>query len=269
MAILASRTKTGMSWVSECIALFKQAPRKWLLLALAYLGIFVFMPSVPGLQLFAFVTILVWPIFIAIAMRMFRNTELQKEENLSAIIQLIQPHMRKLLLLGLVSLLYFMLVSVILSTDLQAVAEIMEQKTKLSEQEMMLAIGQTMTPVLLKLALLFIPLMTAVWFAPMLIAFNGYSVMKSLKSSIAGSLQYMVAMTAAWLLLTAGMISLMMGASLIAGVFAFVQPAFAQSVMTTLVFGCLLISISLTLAFQYVSYRDIFRGAPNTISGAN
>lgn len=263
MAILESRTKTGISWVTESVALFKQMPRKWLLLALAYLGIFVFIPSFPGLQLFAFVTILIWPVFISIAMRMYRNAEVQKQENLSTIMQLIQPKMRNLLLLGLVSLFYFMLVSVILSADLHAVSEIMEQKTKLTEQEMMLAIGQTMTPVLLKLILLFIPLMIAVWFAPMLIAFNGYSVMKSIKSSIAGSLQHMVAMTAAWLLLTAGLISLVMGASLIAGLVAFMQPAFGQSLMSMLVFGCLLMSIALTLAFQYVSYRDIFRAAPN------
>jgi len=264
MAISESRTRTGLSWVRESIALFKQTPRQWLLLALSYLGIFVFIPSFPGLQLFSFVTILIWPVFIAIAMRMYRNAEVQKEENLSSAMQFIQPKLRQLLLLGLASLLYFMLVSIILSTDLQVIAESMEKKAQLTDQEVVLAIVQTATPVLLKLILLFIPLMVAVWFAPMLIAFNGYSVMKSIKSSIAGSLQYMVEMTAAWLLLTAGIISLILSASLIARLFALIQPAFAQSLMTMLIFGCLLVNIALMLAFQYVSYRDIFRAAPNS-----
>lgn len=263
MAILESRTKTGVKWVTESVALFKLTPRKWLLLALSYLGIFVFIPSFPGLQLFSFVTILIWPIFIVIAMRMYHNAEVQKDENLSSIMQLVQPKMRELLLLGLISLFYFILVSIILSADLQAITETMGKQAQLTEQEMVLAIGQTVTPVLLKLTLLFIPLIAAVWFAPMLIVFNGYSVMKSIKSSIAGSLQYVVAMTAAWLLLTAGIISLILTVSLVAGLFAFIQPDFAQSLMTMLIFGCLLVSIALTLAFQYVSYRDIFRAAPN------
>ncbi|MEO1946574.1 MAG: hypothetical protein ABGW96_03320, partial [Methylophilaceae bacterium] len=62
MAISELRTRTGLSWVRESIVLFKQTPRQWLLLALSYLGIFVFLPSFPGLQLFSFVTILIWPV---------------------------------------------------------------------------------------------------------------------------------------------------------------------------------------------------------------
>jgi hypothetical protein len=260
MAILESRTKTGISWIGESIALFKQAPRRWLLLAMTYLAIFVFIPSFPGLQLFSFITILIWPIFIAIAIRLYRNAEFQKEENLSTVLQLMQPKMRKLLMLGLVNLTYFIVVSLILSSDMQTLTEIMNEQRQMSEHEVMVAM-QTMMPIFLKLIVLFIPLTMAVWFAPMLIAFNNYSVTKSLKSSIAGSLQYMVAITAAWLLLSAGIIMLMLAASVFAGLFAFMHLGFSQSLMTILVFGALLISIALTLAFQYVSYRDIFRAA--------
>lgn len=260
MAILDSRTKTGISWIGESITLFKQSPRKWLLLALCYLGIFVLIPSVPGLQIFAFVTILIWPVFIVIAMRLYRNAEIKKLENLSTIMHLIQPKIKQLFLLGLVCLLYFIVVSIILSTDVKALAEIIDKQTQLTEEEMTLAV-QTMIPILLKLTLLFIPLMMAVWFAPMLIAFNQYSLVKAIKSSVAGSLQYIVAMTAAWLLLTAGMMTLMFASSILVGLFAFILPSLVPSLMTALVFGCFLISIALTLAFQYVSYRDIFRAA--------
>lgn len=260
MAILESRTKTGISWVSESIALFKQSPRKWLMLALAYLGIFVLMPSIPGLQIFAFVTILIWPIFIAVAMRLFRNAELQKVENLPTIMQLIQPKMRTLLMLGLSSLLYFIIVNIILSTDMQVLAEMIDKQNKLSEQELAAAM-QTMLPIFLKLALLLIPLMMIGWFAPMLIAFNGYGLGKAIKSSIAGSIQYMGAMAAAWLLLSAGLITLMLAASVFVGMFSFMLPSFAPSLMTAIIFGCFLVSIAITLAFQYVSYRDIFRAA--------
>jgi hypothetical protein len=136
----------------------------------------------------------------------------------------------------------------------------MNKQAQMSEQEVMLAM-QTMMPIFLKLIVFFIPLVMAVWFAPMLIAFNDYAVTKALKSSIAGSLQYVVAMTAAWLLLTSGIMLLMLAASIFSGLFAFISLSFAQSLMTILVFGALLISVALTLAFQYVSYRDIFRAA--------
>ena len=63
MAIQESSTKTGISWVKESVDLFKTAPRKWLSLALAYVGLFVLLPSIPGLRIFfAFVSILIWPI---------------------------------------------------------------------------------------------------------------------------------------------------------------------------------------------------------------
>lgn len=260
MAILASRTKTGISWISESIALFKQAPRKWLSLALVYLGLFVLLPSVPGLQIFGFITVLIWPAFIAIAMRMYRNTEVNKEENFSAITQLIQPQMRVLIFLGLVNLIYFILVSILLSTDMKVLADIIENQNKLSEQEMAAAI-KTMMPIFLKLFLMFVPLVVATWFTPMLIAFNGYSLGKAIKSSIAGSLQYIIALIAAWLLLSAASMTLMIVASLLVGMFAVIAPAIAQPLMPVLMFGCLLVSIAVTLAFQYVSYRDVFRAA--------
>ena len=260
MAILESRTKTGVSWVTESIELFKPAPRKWMLLALTYLGIYFFIPSIPGLQIFGFISIILWPVFIVIAMRYYRNAEYDKVENLSMIMQLIQPKMKRLVMLGLVNLLYLVVVTLILSADIQALAQVMNKQTELTDQEKLAAM-QSMMPIFLKLSVLSIPLMMAVWFAPMLIAFNDYSVMKSLKSSIAGSIQYMVALTAAWLLLSAGIITMMMVSTIIAGLFSFMQPAIAQTLMSVLLFGCVLVSIALTLAFQYVSYRDIFRAA--------
>ncbi len=261
MAIFASHTKTGISWIAESVALFKQAPAKWIWLSMVYLSIFVFAPSIPGLQLFAFVTIFVWPIFIVIAMRLYRNAEFKKEESFSMVMQLIQPKMRQLLLLGLVSFIYFIFVSLVLGSELQALTVLAQKQATLSEADMLRAISETMLPLLLKLTLLFIPLMMAVWFAPMLIAFNDYPVMKALKSSIAGSLQYMLAMTVAWALLTAGIVGMMFIAGLITGFLALAAPGFAQSLMTLTMFTCLLLSIAMTLAFQYVSYRDVFRAA--------
>lgn len=260
MAILESRTKTGFSWVNESLALFKTAPRKWLLLGLTYVGLFMMLPSIPGLQFFSFVSILLWPVFLAIAIIMYRNADIQKQQNLNEIIQSIQTKLPQLIALGGTCLLYAVLMSLVLSTDIQGLVTLTQNKTEITESQMT-AIVQKMLPFLLKFTLLLIPLMMATWFSPMLIALNNYSVVKAIKSSIAGSLQYMVALGAAWLLFTAGIIALMLTVGVIAGIISNLVPVLGQMLMSMVVFGCLLLATTLMLAFQYVSYRDVFRAA--------
>ena len=258
MAILESRTQTGISWVKEIVALFKQSPRKWLLLALTYVSLFMMLPSLPGFQFFALVTILIWPIFIALAIRMYRNAEMKKLENLSETMKMVQPKMVTLMLLGLTCLLYGVVVNYLLNADIQNLAAIAQAKAEMDESQMM-ALLQKMLPFLLKLSLFLLPLMMATWFAPMLIAFNNYSLGKAIKSSIAGSLQHMIALSVAWLLLTVGIVALMLGVGIVVGIVGAMLPSVAQLLMSFLVFGCLLLASALMLAFQYVSYRDVYR----------
>lgn len=258
MAILESSTQTGISWFGESLALFKKAPRKWLLLALVYLGIFVFLPS--GVPVFGLIAVLCWPIFIAVAMRFYRNTELGKSERLAMTLQLIQPRIRQLLLLGLVNIIYFIIVDILLRDDLLVMSTLLNQQQQLTQAQLDTAIKQMM-PIFIKLMLAFIPLMVAVWFAPMLIAFNEYSVVKSIKSSLAGCIQYAVALVAGWLLLSGSIILLFMALSLMLGILTLLLPSLISSIAAIMMFGCLLISIAVSLAFQYVTYRDIFRAA--------
>lgn len=260
MAIHESRTKTGISWVTESVTLFRTAPRKWLLLALAYVGLFMMIPSIPGLQFFAFISILIWPIFLAVAITLYRNADYKKQQSLGEIVQNVQPKMSQLMALGGACLLYAMVVSFVLDSDMQGLAALTQNKTEMTESQMMNFL-QKMFPLLLKLTLLLIPLMMATWFSPMLIAFNDYKLVKAIKSSIAGSLQYMVALAAAWLLLTAGILALMLGVGIVAGIISSLIPGLGQVLMSMLVFGCLLLATALMLAFQYVSYRDVFRAA--------
>ena len=260
MAIQESSTKTGISWVKESVGLFKTAPRKWLLLALAYVGLFMMLPSIPGLQFFAFASILIWPVFLAIAIMMYRNADIKKEQNLNEIINIIQPKLTQLIALGGACLLYAALVSFVLNSDIQGLAELTQNKANMTESQMIVFL-QKAFPLILKFTLLLIPLMMATWFSPMLIMFNHYSVVKALKSSIAGSLQYMIALGVSWLLLTVGIVALMLIVGIVAGIISSVVPVLGQILMSFVVFGCLLLATALMLAFQYVSYRDVFRAA--------
>ena len=216
------------------------------------------LPSLPGFQAFAIVTILIWPIFIAIAIRIYRNAELRSPEMLSSIVKLIQPKMTSLMLLGVVCLLYGIVVNFILNSDIQGLAAITQGKSEIDESAMM-ALLQKMLPFLLKLTLFLVPLMMATWFSPMLIAFNNYSLGKAIKSSLAGTLQYMIALSVSWLMLTSVIILIMLFAGIVVGILGALIPTMAQLLMSVLVFGTLLVASALMLAFQYVSYRDVFR----------
>jgi hypothetical protein len=260
MAILQSRTQTGIGWVKESVALFKTAPRKCLSVALVYVGLFMMLPSIPGLQFFAFISILIWPVFLAIAIAIYRNVDMKKQQTVSDIITNIQPKISQLVALGGICLLYAVLVSFVLNSDMQGLEALVGNKEKMTESQMM-AFLQKMFPLLLKLILLLIPLMMATWFAPMLITFNNYNLVKAIKSSIAGSIQYMVALGASWMLLTSGIIVLMLVVGIVIGLISALVPVLGQMLMSFIVFGCLLLATALMLAFQYVSYRDVFRAA--------
>jgi hypothetical protein len=260
MAIHESRIRTGISWVTESVALFKTAPRKWLLLGLAYVGLFMMLPSIPGLQFFGFVCVLIWPIFLAIAIALYRNADMKKQQKLSEIFNNVQPKMAQLIGLGGACLLYAALVSFVLNSDIEGLVALTQNKVEMTESQV-LTLMQKMVPFLLKLTLLLIPLMMATWFSPMLIAFNNYPLVKAIKSSIAGTLQYLIALATSWLLLTVGIISLMLIVGIVAGIISNLVPVFGQMLMSMVVFGCLLLATALMLAFQYVSYRDVFRAA--------
>ncbi len=260
MAILDSSFKTGNSWVSESMALFKAAPRKWLLLSMAYVAIFMMLPSIFGSQFFAVITILIWPAFLSAAIAMYRNADMKKQQNLAEIAAKLQPKLLPLITLGASCLLYSVLMSFVFKADIQALLNLVPKEGVMTESQTKIVM-QTMLPVLLKLSLALVPVLMATWFAPMLIAFNNYTFLKAIKSSIAGCLQYMTALGVSWLLLTLGIAVLMLVAGIVAGLISVLVPVLGQILMPMVLFSLLLLATALMLAFQYVSYRDVFRAA--------
>jgi hypothetical protein len=261
MAILESRTKTGISWVKESIALFKIQPSKWMLLAIAYVGIFMMLPSLPGLGFFAMFTVLLWPFFTVFAVMLFRNAEMSKKETIQQTIALIKPRLKVLVSLGLACLVYATLISWLLNSDIEALVPFAQSSAPMDESQYALFM-QKFIPFMLKLMLLLLPLFIATWFSPMLIVINRYPLVKAIKSSIAGAIQYTVAMGIAWLVIFAGIFVVMLGVGLVIGIIAQLVPMLAQALMPVLVFGALLFTTALMFAFQYVTYRDVFRAAP-------
>jgi len=260
MAILNSNLQTGKSWMTESIALFKAAPSRWMLLATIYVTIFMMMPSLPGFQVFSIITILIWPIFMVIAIAMYKNADTHVTQNFNSIFDSIKPKMQSLLILGGIVLLYGVLISLLLNSDIESLMGLSKSIENMTETQAVAILGKS-GPFLLKLTLALIPILMATWFSPMLIAFNNYSVIKALKSSIAGSLQYLVAMSITWILLTLGIFSLLIISGIVMVLISSMLPVLAQLLMPAVVLGSLLLATALMLAFQYVSYRDVFRAA--------
>ena len=71
----------------------------------------------------------------------------------------------------------------------------------------------------------------------------------------------MIALSAAWIVLTAGILAIMLIVGVVAGIVSSLIPGIGQMLMSFVLFGIFLMATALMLAFQYVSYRDVFRAA--------
>lgn len=259
MATFKASVKKGVNWIVEAVALVRVRPNKWMFFSLVYVILFAIMPSViPSLS---YLTTLIWPIFMAAAIAMFRNVDHHELQSIKEIIQSLQHKMRLLIILGAVSLVYVILMSYVLDSDIQGLLKMAPKDGGTMTESQVTAILDKMMPLLLKFSLLMLPLFMATWFSPMLIAFNNYNVVKAIKSSIAGSLQYMVALSAAWITLTAGIAIFLAIIGAVFGLINQLLPGLGLALAGPVIFVCMLIATGLMLAFQYVSYRDVFRAA--------
>jgi hypothetical protein len=260
MAIFDSSIQTGRSWMAESFNLFKTHPRKWILIASLYIALFMIIPSLPGMQILSLVAILGWPIFMVFAISMFRNADNGVIQNISEVISSIKPKVLQLIALGGVLLIYSELISLILNSDIEGLSSHMKNIDAMTDSQAVAQL-QMILPLLLKLTLSVLPVIMITWFSPMLIAFNNYTVVKAVKSSIAGSLQYLFPLIIAWLILTFSIFGLLLFAGIVMALIGIAAPALSQLLMPLFVLCCLFFATSLMFAFQYVSYRDIFRAA--------
>ena len=254
-------TQRGLRWVRESVALFKTQPHIWMLWSLTYIAIFMILPSLPMLSFLGLLSVVIWPACMAFVVMLYRQMDLQGEMVPAMVWQQQQTHFRTLMLLGLSCLIYAVLATYLLGSDLAALVAHAPTKAGMTESQMTVFLENTLS-FIVKVLLLLLPLFIATWFSPMLIALNGYSLSKAIKSSIAGMLQYTMPMGVSWLVMTAGMLVVMLGLGLVIGILGALIPMLAQLLMPLLVFAALLVINALMFAFQYISYKDVFRAAP-------
>lgn len=255
MAIMASQIQTALNWTRESYDLFRRAPRKWLLLSFTYIFFFLLLPTLPGLQLISLVIVLVWPIFLAFALSLYRNADQNKLATLSKVFETVKPYLITLVSLGLVCFIYGVLVGFLLNNDLEGIIKFSNAKV-VNNAAMM----QILT-IITKAMFFMLPLFMMTWFSPMLIKQNGYTLTHALKSSIAGCLQYFVALSITWLLITVAIIVLMLVLGITSGILGALLPLFGKLLMPMVMLFNIVLATALMLAFQYISYRDVFKAA--------
>ncbi|MDH4407397.1 MAG: BPSS1780 family membrane protein [Candidatus Methylopumilus sp.] len=247
--------RDSIRWNKESFKLFKKTPNQSLMLSLAYLFIFMLLPSMPMIQIFSIASILIWPIFLVFAVNFYKTHDKNKEENFLAVFEKIKPRLATLLMLGLICLIYAAMVTMVLNSEMQGFIQLSENNNEL------VTVINNFVPMIGKLILLLLPLLMATWFSPMLIVYNNYSLFKSIKSSIAGCLMYIFPLGLSWLIFSTIAILFMLSCGLLIGALASLFPAIGPSLMGAIIFFALLVITSVMFAFQYISYRDIFKSA--------
>ncbi|MCX7191437.1 MAG: BPSS1780 family membrane protein [Candidatus Methylopumilus sp.] len=247
--------RDSIRWNKESFKLFKKTPNQSLMLSLAYLFIFMLLPSMPMIQIFSIASILIWPIFLVFAVNFYKTHDKNKEENFLAVFEKIKPRLTTLLMLGFICLIYAAMVTMVLNSEMQGFIQLSENNNEL------VTVINNFLPMIGKLILLLLPLLMATWFSPMLIVYNNYSLFKSIKSSIAGCLMYIFPLGLSWLIFSTIAILFMLSCELLIGALASLFPAIGPSLMGAIIFFALLVITSVMFAFQYISYRDIFKSA--------
>ncbi|MCB5191135.1 hypothetical protein LG198_10390 [Methylobacillus arboreus] len=238
------------AWMRDILTLFRKTPGKWMLLGLAHVFFFAMLPGLLGLK---FISFLLLPAFLALAVGFYRDADFGRESDLGDLLNEIKPSFPKLLVLGAICVGYVLLINILTAEDAMKLDELAKSEPK-PEQ----VLEQSM-PIITKLMLLLVPLVLVIWFAPALVAFQQYSVARAIKSSLAAFIQYLLPLVLTWVAVTLVIMLSMTLAGVLVGMMSAASKAMGGFLMLALVFACLLFASALMLAFQYVSNRDIFK----------
>ena len=219
-------------WVTESLLLTKLNFKVTLLLGSVYIFAYLLVPSIPGLSFISPFLIIAWPISTMIFINFFRLSQSKKETDLKALLKINKENIRVLIYLGVICLFYSLLISLILSPDINIIL------AAASEAEVSENISNNLVSILIKFMVLAIPILMATWFSPILIAYHDFGLIKAIKSSFAGVLLSIIPITFSWLILLGGFISLIF---LMIMVFTILGSSVNVLMSYVLIFLCMLV----------------------------
>lgn len=268
--------KLGYSWVRQSYDLFLHHPAKWLFLSFLYLFVFIMLPmlllgtigvlinqeaSVILLILTSLVGLVVsfsWPIFTSLVIGVCRETHTERHTALSEIFAKIRPHIRQLILLGILFFAYRMLMVFAMQTDMQSLEQWREANPNNNDFPLIFWI------IMLKILVLEVPLILATWYSPLLISFQEMTVIHAIQHSIWASLKNLVSLISAWLTLTIFVVLMMMLLGLIVGVVAFLSGDLGRLLGELVLMLAFLIATAFLFSIQYFSYLYMYYEKPRS-----
>ena len=236
------------NWIHSCLILFKQSVRQSLFLGMLYLTIFLFFPILPGLKFLSPITIFLWPFIVLIYIHFYRELDEKRDFDLNQIFNKLKVKFRPLLIIGGFTFIFATLVSILFHSE-----AIPTDKIKSFAE-----VAEILLPIFIKIILISIPFFMATWFSPLLIAYNDYGVLKSIKSSLAGTLMFSIPILIGWSILTGSFILIVLLASILFSSLTFLGQNFISFFSSLFLLVSLTAYISILFIFQYVSYKDIF-----------
>jgi hypothetical protein len=108
------------------------------------------------------------------------------------------------------------------------------------------------SPIIIKILLATIPFIMLTWFAPLLIVFKNYNFLKSIKSSFAACLIYLIPLLLSWIFFICVFLLVIFIVSFIASSLSPILSSFFILILVTIYFA-------LTFAFQGITYKTIFK----------
>ena len=240
-------------WAFQSIQLLRGNIRFSLFLGMLYLFLYIILPSLPKLGFLMPLVVLVWPIVITIYVSFFKSLDSNKAFKFSEALKMPNESLKGLLALGVLCLFYTLLISFVLSDDLKSLVLLSKEAGEIE------GLAESISHIFIKLAILSLPLYAVTWFSPLLVRYNNFNLLKAVKSSFAGILAYIIPISITWLILLGGFLSLTF---IIIFVFSLINASTIPFLSFLLVMIILIIMtayISVLFAFQYVTYRDIFK----------
>lgn len=221
----------GWNWIKSAFGIFKQSPLIWILLVIIWFVINVvaqIIPIIGGLAVS-----LLYAVFIAGFMHgcvaLERNEELEIGHLFAGFKQNVGP----LIGLGACYLLVFVVIGIVVGGLMFGSLATLDSNDPAAVLEGMLS-SSAVTIFLIAIAI-FIPIMMAFWFAPMLIALGNVSIMNALKMSFMGCIKNILPFLVSGIVIT------------VLGILASI-PVFL---------GWLVLAPMLFIMF-YTAYRDIY-----------
>ena len=175
MEVRVVKAGRGWQWIVEGFALFRKSPVMWVVLALVF---FIALNLLIRISLLGLVAILLLPIFLVGMMEGCKALERDERFQIGHLLSGFRTNVTPLITLGGISLIGNLLIAMIIMAiggdAMMAIMKFAGQTT--IPPDAVQSVQQAMSKVTLAAgvgAILSLPLMMALWFAPLLVYFNG------------------------------------------------------------------------------------------------